>query len=129
MNKISILRLIAFNFLVLIFLQSCSKDEVSVSGSRKVKYEITGDFSGSIDVVAVVGNGSFEAIEVKKLPWIYEFTADKTLTQLSITASGNSGKTGQKATLKVYVGDKEVSSGSGTASNGFIFMNLKAYVF
>jgi hypothetical protein len=131
MNKTSILRLIAFNFLALLFFQSCSKDEVAASGgSRAVKYEITGDYTGSFIVAAVVANGSFETFEVKKLPWVYEFTADKTVTQVGASAAGTGGRDGQKATYKVYIGGKEVSSGAGTAiSGGFIQLNPKYHVF
>jgi hypothetical protein len=130
MNRISILKLIALNFLALLFFQSCSKDEVTASGSRAVKYEITGDFTGSFIVAAVVANGSFETFEVKKLPWIYEFTAAKTVTQVGASATGTGGRDGQKASYKVYVGGKEVSSGAGTAiSGGIIQLNPKYYVF
>jgi hypothetical protein len=131
MHRRSIFRLIAFNFLALLLFQSCStKDEVVASGSRAVKYEITGDFTGSFIVAAVVANGSFETFEVKKLPWVYEFTATKTVTQVGASASGTGGRDGQKATYKVYVGGKEVSSGAGTAiSGGFIQLNPKYYSF
>ena len=66
MNRSNIFKLIAFNLLAIFFLQSCSKNEVTPSGSRAVKYEIAGDYTGSIIVAAVVANGSFETFEVKK---------------------------------------------------------------
>jgi hypothetical protein len=133
MNKNSILRLFAINFLILILFQSCSKTDdatPSGSGSRAVKYEITGDFTGSFIVVAVVANGSFETFEVKKLPWVYEFTADKTVKQVGATATGSGGRDGQKASYKIYIGGKEVSSGAGTAIGGGIMqLNPKYHVF
>lgn len=130
MNRSSIFKLFAFNLLAIFFLQSCSTNDATPSGSRAVKYEITGNFTGAIDVVATVANGSFEAIEVKKLPWTLEFTGDKNLTQLSVAANGSDGISGQKAVFKIYVGGKEVSSGAGTTlSNGYILLNPKAYVF
>jgi hypothetical protein len=130
MNKSSILRLIAFNLLALLLFQSCSKDDVSVGGSRAVKYEITGDFTGSFILAAVVANGSFQTFEVKKLPWTYEFTADKTVTQVGGSTTGSGGKDGQKATYKIYIGGKEVSAGASTTiSGGIITLNPKYYAF
>lgn len=130
MNRSSFLRLIAFNFLTLLFLQSCSSNEATPSGSRAIKYEITGDYSGNIVVAAIVANGSFDTFEVKKLPWIYEFTADNSVTQVGASAAGNASKDGQKATFKIYVGGKEVSSGAGTAIlGGNVNLNPKFHIF
>ena len=130
MNRISILKLIAFNLLAIFLLQSCSTNDATPGGSRAVKYEITGDYTGSMTVALVAANGSFEAFEVKKLPWIYEITADKSVTQIGASAQGSAGKDGQKATFKVYVGGKEVSSGAGTAiSGGILILSPKFYSF
>lgn len=119
--------------LVFIF-QSCSKDEVfslpNGSGSRAIKYEITGNYSGEFIVVAATNNDDFEVIEVKKLPWKLEFTAKESIKTVVATAQGSTpGMTGQTATLKTYVGGTEVSSGTGTAiSSGFISLTNKVYI-
>jgi hypothetical protein len=131
MNTNSFLKVIIFNFLALLLFQSCSSNnDATPSSSRLVKYEITGDFTGSFIVAAVVANGSFQTFEVKKLPWTYEFTAEKSVTQVGATATGTGGREGQKATYKVYLGGKEVSAGAGTAlSGGIVTLNPKYYVF
>jgi hypothetical protein len=110
------LRFTLITLLAVLFLVSCKKDEVgSSSGSRDVKYEITGDFSGKFLIAATTNNGVAEILEVEKLPWKLEFTAKASITSLTIIANGTNGKKGEKATLKTYIGGKEVNSGSGTA--------------
>ncbi len=120
---------------LLFVLQSCSKDNVdsspiSNSGSRAIKYEITGNYSGEFIVVATTNNDDFEVMEVKKLPWKLEFTAKESIKTVIIQAQGSTpGVAGQTATLKTYVGGTEVSSGTGTAlSSGFISMSNKLYI-
>lgn len=115
-------------------LQSCSKDSIdsspNSSGSRAIKYEITGSYSGEMIVVAATNNDDFEVIEVKKLPWKLEFTAKESIKTVVATAQGSTpGIVGQTATLKTYVGGTEVSSGTGTAlSSGFISLTNKVYI-
>lgn len=115
-------------------LQSCTKDDVGSSpnggGSRAIKYEITGNYSGEMIVVAATNNDDFEVIEVKKLPWKLEFTAKESIKTIVATAQGSTpGVAGQTATLKTYVGGTEVSSGTGTAlSSGFISLTNKVYI-
>lgn len=117
-------------FVLLIVGQACSKDEASPSGSgsRDIKYEITGDFTGKFIAVATTNTDQFEVIEITKLPWKLEFTAKKEVSSVLIIASGTDGKAGEKATLKTFVGGKEVSSGGGTAiSFGALSLSTKQY--
>lgn len=119
---------------LILTLQSCSKDDVSspssISGSRAIKYEITGNYSGEFIVVATTNNDDFEVMEVKKLPWKLEFTAKESIKTVIIQAQGSTpGVAGQTATLKTYVGGTEVSTGTGTAlSSGFISLTNKLYI-
>jgi hypothetical protein len=125
-------KLIPNTFQILIIsllLFSCSKNEVSQSDSRAIKYEITGDFTGKLTVVAATNTDPFEIMEVTKLPWKLEFEANKSLTTVVIAATGSGGITGQKASMKTYIGGKEVSSGGGTAlSSGFLNMTNQVYI-
>lgn len=122
----SIISIICMVFIVF----ACSKtSDVSPTGSRAVKYEITGNYTGLITVVGVTNNDDFEIIEIKKLPWKLEFTAKQSITYVLMQATGNGGVTGQTATLKTYVGGQEVGTGTGTAlSSGFINMTNKTYL-
>lgn len=115
-----------------LLLQGCSKGEEPSNGggSREVKYEITGNFSGSFIVVATTNNDDYEVIEVTKLPWKNEFTAKSSIKLLVATATGSKGKTGETATLKMYVGGKEVRTGGGTATSfGALSMTNNVYMF
>lgn len=129
------LKFIFVSIVFVFMLQSCSKDsDVDVSpnntGSRAIKYEITGNYSGEFIVVATTNNDDFEVIEVKKLPWKLEFTAKESIKTVIAQAQGSTpGVAGQTATLKTYVGGTEVSSGTGTAlSSGFISLTNKLYI-
>lgn len=119
---------------LILIIQSCSKDDIfspsSISGSRAIKYEITGNYSGEFIVVATTNNDDFEVMEVKKLPWKLEFTAKESIKTVIIQAQGSTpGVAGQTATLKTYVGGTEVSTGTGTAlSSGFISLTNKLYI-
>lgn len=128
------LKFISASIALVFVLQSCSKDDVdsspNSSGSRAIKYEITGNYTGELLVVATTNNDNFELIEVKKLPWKLEFTAKESIQTVVATAQGSTpGLAGQTATLKTYVGGTEVSSGTGTAlSSGFISLTNKVYI-
>jgi hypothetical protein len=130
-------KLLKFPFVsiaLLFILLSCSKDDVTSSsssgGSRAIKYEITGNYSGEIILVATTNNDDFEVIEIKKLPWKLEFNAKESIKTVIAQAQGSTpGVAGQTATLKTYVGGTEVSSGTGTAlSSGFITLTNKVYI-
>ena len=105
-------------------LNSCTKDGVSAGGSRKVKYEITGNYTGSIIIGFTASNNSLEIAEINKFPWSLEMNADANVKVVTFTGTGTGGMMGQKITGKIYVGDKEVAKGEGTAiSSGIISFN------
>lgn len=117
-------------FILTLVILSCSKtSDVSPTGSRAIKYEITGNYTGTITLAITTNNDDFEVMEIKKLPWKLEFTAKQSITFVGGAGSGNGGVNGQTATLKTYVSGQEVGSGTGTAfSSGFINMTNKTYI-
>ncbi len=111
---------------------SCSSDDDndSVSGSRDVKYEITGNFTGELDATYLEKSGAPLIEDVLSLPWTKEFTADADSDGALVHASGGGGVAGQTVTAKIYVGGKVVSELTGTAnSDGIIVVHPKTYVF
>lgn len=113
-----------------LLLLSCSKDSATPADSRNVKYEITGNFKGTLGVGCTTSNGSAEYLEVKTIPWKKEFTADKTTKAVAINATGSGGTAGQTAILKIYIGNVEVESGSGTTTSiGIISLAPEPYIF
>ncbi len=122
--------IILFTLVISLFNLSCSKENATPlgTGSREIKYEITGNYAGTFTIVATTNNDNFEILEITKLPWELSFTAKSSITQIIIQGTGSGGQTGQKATLKTFVGGKEVATGTGTAlSSGVISITNSLY--
>ena len=111
-------------------LTSCSSDDDngSVSKSREIRYEITGDFSGEkLDVTYTVNGGATNA-EVTSLPWSYTFTADANTSGASFSAGGFGAIPGEKITIKIFQGNTQKASVEGTAnSDGIVAVVSNAY--
>lgn len=113
---------------------SCSSDSDNesepVNKSRDVKYEITGNFTGKLDVTYMERSGAPLIEDVPSLPWVKEFTADAKSDGALVHTGGLGGVAGQKVTAKIYVGGKVVSELTGTAnSDGIIVVHTKTYIF
>jgi len=113
---------------------SCSSDNddntETVTASRDVKYEITGNFTGELDVTYMEKSGAPLIEDVPALPWVKEFTADPGSDGALVHTSGLGGVAGQTVTAKVYVGGKVVSELTGTAnSDGIIVVHPNSYIF
>lgn len=113
---------------------SCSSDNDNDSTpepvSRDVKYEVTGNFTGIMDVSYMEKSGAPLIEDINALPWTKEFTADAGSDGALLHTSGYNGVAGQTLTAKIYVGGKVVSELTGTANNdGIIVVHTKTYVF
>lgn len=111
---------------------SCSSDDDnnSEAASRDVKYEITGNFTGELDVTYMEKSGAPLIEDVPALPWTKEFTANPDSDGALVHTSGLGGIAGQTVTAKIYVGGKVVSELTGTAdSDGIIVVHPNTYVF
>ncbi|MCV9929327.1 hypothetical protein OIU83_16795 [Flavobacterium sp. LS1R49] len=122
--------------LTLVFVAaSCSSSDDNnepepVKVSRDVKYEITGNFTGELDVTYMEKSGAPLIEDVPSLPWVKEFTADAKSDGALVHTGGLGGVAGQKVTAKIYVGGKVVSELTGTAnSDGIIVVHTKTYIF
>lgn len=122
--------------MIAFFCISCGNDDNSnggsggpASGSRKVKYEITGNFSGPINISYHTESGG-SASESIALPWSKEITYAPSVGFVSIGLVGTGGVVGQTATIKVSAGGTQLSSTSGTANaDGSIALAAPAYGF
>ncbi|MCR4032964.1 MULTISPECIES: MmpS family transport accessory protein [Flavobacterium] len=111
---------------------SCSSDDDKGSGtnSRDVKYEITGNYTGTLSTTYFEKGGNVLNEDITKLPWTKEFTAEAKSLGASINASGYGGTAGQTLTGKIYVGGKLQNELTATAtSDGIIVLPLTPYVF
>ena len=114
---------------------SCSSDDNdngnnSGTGSRDVKYEVTGNFTGKLSVTYMEKGGNVSSEDITKLPWTKEFTAEAKSMGATVSADGYGGVAGQQLTAKMYVGGKLENELTQTAnSDGIIVVSLTPYVF
>ncbi|MFB9077609.1 MmpS family transport accessory protein [Flavobacterium procerum] len=125
-KQIMLVLTLAFTF------ASCSSDndDNNSSSSRDVKYEVTGNFTGKMDVSYMEKSGAPLIEDINVLPWTKEFTANADSDGALLHTSGYGGLAGQTLTAKIYVGGKVVSELTGTANNeGIIVVHTKTYIF
>lgn len=119
-----------FVYLLIAFmaLTSCSSDDDKGStGSREVKYEITGNYSGAKLDITYTENGGGSTTEALTLPWTKTFTADADTYGGGFSVGAGDAKPGEKITLNVYLGGKLKKSQEATASSdGTIIATVNA---
>jgi len=128
----SILKTLAIVMTLAFTAVSCSSDDDkgSANNSRDVKYEITGNYTGTLSTTYFEKGGNALNEDITKLPWTKEFTADAKSLGASLSASGYGGTPGQTLTGKIYVGGKLQNELTATATNdGIIVLPLTPYVF
>ncbi len=127
---------------LLIGTTSCKKkDKESSPGpsapavnSRQVKYEVTGTFSGHLDMTYTNAGGTLTTVEVSSLPWSVELTAESTVYAVAIGGgsdlSDNLGQPGQSVTMKIYSAGKQVKTQTtNTNEYGSIYIPAISYGF
>lgn len=90
-----------------LLLTSCKKDNNNQQ-SRAVRYEISGNYTGKLNIVYTDEAGNFQTVTNVSLPWNKSFTAVAAVQAVTFTASTTStstvGVAGQTATAKLYIG-------------------------
>lgn len=91
---------------------SCKKTKDTGPGnsSRTLRYEITGNFAGTLIASYTTATGGIANDEVTSMPWNKEITYSSNVTAAVISLSGTGGVTGQKATLIIKRGGSQVGS-------------------
>lgn len=119
-------------FLLMIFatLVSCSSDDSNSGSSRDIKYEVTGNFSGDLDVTYITASGGGTSAEVTSLPWELSFTADASSSGAGFNAGGSGGVQGETIVLKIYQGGELKGTTEGTAnSDGIVVATSTTVTF
>lgn len=100
-------------------LNSCSSgDEPTANKPRKVRYEITGNFSGTFTVVYTALTGGNRVENNVSIGWSMEMDYPSSTTAIGIGAQATTpGSPGQAAVIKIFVEGKEVKSSSATAGS------------
>lgn len=115
---------------------SCSSDNDSgtnpppAGGSRDVKYEVTGNATGSFNTTYFTesGAGTFEMFS--SLPWSKEMTMQPSVSAIGFNVTVSGATPGQTITAKIYVGGVVKREGTATvATNGGTYVSLPSYVF
>ncbi|MBO9582596.1 MAG: hypothetical protein J7574_00400 [Flavobacterium sp.] len=128
----SILKTLAIVLTLAFTAVSCSSDDDKGSGnnSREVKYEITGNYTGTLSTTFFEKGGNVLNEDITKLPWTKEFTAEAKSIGASLSASGYGGVAGQTLTGKMYIGGKLENELTAKANNdGIIVLSLTPFVF
>jgi hypothetical protein len=102
---------------------ACSKpiDGDTVNPSRTIRYEVTGNFTGTMTASYTTASGGTANDPVSTLPWNKEITYNSSVTAAIIAFSGNGGAAGQQVSIVIKKGGQTVSTTPLTAgpSGGF----------
>lgn len=120
----------SFAFAVLLLTGCSKKEDTPAASARTVKYEITGNFTGTIDLVYTDNTGNMTTLTINSLPWSREINYGANVLGIGFGAQGQNGTAGQSATIKIYSAGNVVRSGNGTATAlGIISLPTIAYSF
>lgn len=109
---------------------SCGKDEPTKTKSRDIKFEITGNFSGTMNATFFTASGGATNESIPSLPWTKSITYQSSVSGTTITLDGSGGVAGQTLKVKIFAGGLVVSETPGVANNaGIIVIAAPAYVF
>lgn len=123
--------LVAVIFLSLIF-PSCKKDDNDSSNntSKVIRYEVSGNFTGSLFASYTTANGGTANDPISSLPWNKEITYNNSVTAAIVAISGNGGVAGQQVTIVVKRGGSQLSSTKATAgSSGSFTQSAPVVIF
>lgn len=99
--------------------------------SRKIKYEITGNYSGKFDVAYSDNINGMTHVTDVTLPWSKEIQYSSNVMTIGIGAQASAvGTPGQTATIKIYSNGTVVKTSTATAGSlGEMLIPTIAYSF
>lgn len=112
------------------FAFSCSEDDSSPAKSRDIKFEVTGNFTGTLSATYVnaTGGGAYESIPA--LPWNKTLTYASTVPSTVLSVGATGGVAGQTVRVKVFAGGTLVSDTAEVAdASGMLVVASPTYVF
>lgn len=107
--------------LILLVLVSCDKTDQENESSRKLRFELTGNFTGSLVASYTTASGGTANETVTALPWSKEITYAANVTAAVVAISGNGGNPGQRVTAEVKRNGTRVATVVATANNSGSF--------
>lgn len=135
MKKTALSTLVLFLTIATAFV-SCSKKKDAPDdpkkSSRLVKYEITGNYTGKLNILTTTNTAAMVSYNDISVPWTKEITYPDNVMGVGIggNSSATAGVVGQTITLKVFSGDNLIYTKSATAdANGILGLPTYAFVF
>lgn len=98
---------------VLTVFASCNNDDDNEpqNKSRTLRYELTGNFSGSNIIAAyTTASGGTVTEQITSLPWNKEITFDSNVGGANMVVSGAGGTSGQQVTLVIKKGGTQLGT-------------------
>lgn len=87
---------------ILIIVVSCKKKDTNPdNSSRTIRYEITGNFTGTLIASFTTAAGATANEQVTSIPWSKEISYSSNVTAAVMSLSGSGGVVGQKITLAI----------------------------
>lgn len=105
-------------FIITSFLSACTKDNDPKGNgdSRKIKYEITGNFSGKLMIIYSDNVNQITQVNDVTLPWSLDVQYGSNVMTIGIGGQASvMGNPGQTATVKIYSNGTVVKTSSATA--------------
>lgn len=125
--KLALCSVIGFSLLF-----SCKKEENKGSGdSRNIKYEITGNATGTFDATYITGAGTGANDIPTSLPWSKEVVIQAGITGVVFNSAVIGATPGKTITSKIYVGgvvkkeETAIVQSNGTAIIAGLAYNFK----
>src|SRR5687767_13124965 len=119
-----------FILMIPMFIISCSKDDSPPAKSRDIKFEVTGDFSGTISATYITASGGGTNESIPVLPWNKSITYACSVRGTAISVGAVGGSAGQTIRIKIFAGGSLVSNTPGVAnSSGQVVVASPSYVF
>lgn len=106
--------------LFLALFSSCKKDDVPAS-SKLIRYEVTGNYTGTVYASYTTASGSTANEQLTAIPWSKEVTYAANVTAAIIAISGNGGIAGQQVTIVVKKAGSQLSTTQATADGSGSF--------
>jgi len=119
--------LFSFLFVLLVF-PSCEKTDQDNQSYRKLRYELTGNFTGSLVASYTTASGGTANETVTTLRWNKEITYSADVTAAVMAISGNGGSPGQQVTIDVIQLGTPVATTVATANSSGSFTQAAAVV-
>ena len=97
----------------IIFFGSCDKDpkdDPPGNTSRVIRYEVTGNFTGTFSAAYTPTSGGITSEDFTALPWSKEITYAASVTGASIGVSGTGGVAGQRVKLIIKRGGTQIGT-------------------